>query len=262
MKETTPKDTRTVENTVNDTANDTARVKNNAEDELKKALQEEEKTNPFLLEPRQDALGYRPHLNVMMAPGIPFFLQDAVETSPRGLFNLICDNDDVHSYFDRIADKRISYSGQPEDYPLPYYFPSAIHFKMYQWVVPQSYFYVLRIDVDSHELAPGEAYIVDRSGAERVRDLLSDIFIKKVRVAYVAPSQDAVYLICQGEMKGGYGLQYVKNTIEAEQETMKWDIRRVYEPNGRFREISIKACKWAYLAHDPGVRWNARFNRE
>jgi hypothetical protein len=120
----------------------------------------------------------------------------------------------------------------------------------------------MRIDVGSHELAPGEAYIADRSEAEAWRDFLFVMFPKNVRVAYVAPSQDATYLICQGEMKGGYGLDYVNKVVKDEQETMRWNIHRLYEPHNLCPDISIKACKWAYLAHDKDARWRSFIRRK
>jgi hypothetical protein len=259
MKETTPKDTRTVENTVKHTA----RVKDICPaDELDRRLREEAAKSPFTMEPCQDELLNRAHVNVLMAPGVPSFLQDSVSASPYELCDLIRHHDEVHAYYDRAADSRISYSGQPEDYMLPYVFPTAINFKPYQQVIPQSFFYTMRIDVGSHELAPGEAYIADRSEAEAWRDLLFVMYPKDVRVSYVAPSQDAVYLICQGEMKGGYGLDYVNRIVKDEQETMKWNIRRLYEPHNLCPDITINACKWAYLAHDPDARWRGAIRRE
>jgi hypothetical protein len=78
----------------------------------------------------------------------------------------------------------------------------------------------MRVDVGGINLAPGEKYFIDRGDSESWRDYLFLMFPNHIRIAYVAPSQDAVYLLCQGKLEAGQGRIYVEDQIRKEQDNI------------------------------------------
>jgi hypothetical protein len=244
---------------VDSTLDDTPRVDItpiNSEEELLARLREKGSDSPYVQEPMlDDILCYRPHVNVMLAPSIAPHLQDGVPASPYELRELIETNLEIQEYFEHVCDGKIYYSGKPEGCMMPYFMPTAILFEPWNFVKEQIYFYLMRVDVGGINLAPGEKYFIDRGDSESWRDYLFLMFPNHVRMAYVAPSQDAVYLLCQGKLEAGQGRIYVEDQIRKEQDNMKRLIEAVRIPKKLNEDIQVHACEWGYLAFDPDVKW-------
>jgi hypothetical protein len=227
---------------------------------MKEAMKEVTKApqKPARIEdPVQDALGYRPHANLCLEAGVPVNYQDVLSVSLHKLRQLIASNVDVRNLSERCISRPFAYDGLPESAPMPYFFPTALNVASERGVPPQSYYYALR-------LWTGGGYVLKeplqadtlprRHKAEAWRDLLFDSLPEDVRLAYVAPTQDAVYLVCQGFMNGHPRLSEFERSLRQAQRYMLYRILKML-PEDLATHIQVTDCAWCYLAHDEGARW-------
>jgi hypothetical protein len=142
--------------------------------------------------------------------------------------------------------------------------PTIIHRQAKDEIPPQRYYYAVMVvigdEFDYFNTPP------DRSEAEAWRDRLFTDFPRKVRLAYVAPTHDRVYLICQGyydgnlyektreEADGGYNLSF-QWKAEAEANAMMDAIYYKYRLCGT--RIDVYRSRYCYIGSDPDVRWRA-----
>jgi hypothetical protein len=209
-------------------------------------------------DPVQDALGYRPHANLCLEAGVPVNYQDVLPVSLHELRQLIAEHPDVHNPILRSEGRPFTYFHLPESAPMPYFFPTALNTASeHGGIPPQSYYYALRLWSGSGHVLK-ESSLADavprRKKADAWRDLLFDSFPMDVRLAYVAPTQDAVYLVCQGFMNGHRHLSEFKEDLRQAQLSMLYRILKML-PEELAHQIQVTDCEWCYLAHDEGARW-------
>jgi hypothetical protein len=215
------------------------------------------KPDDTTLDPVQDRLGYRPHANLCLDAGVPVNYQDVLPVSLHELKELIAKHTEVHNLSERCMGRPFAYDGLPESGPMPYFFPTALNVTRAHHIAPQTYFFALR-------LWTGKGYVLKesmrshtqprRSKAEAWRDLIFDSFPDDVRLAYVAPTQDAVYFVCQGYFNGHYRLSDFEHSQREAQRYMLYRILKML-PEEISTTIQLTDCAWCYLAHDEGVRW-------
>jgi hypothetical protein len=208
-------------------------------------------------DPVQDALGYRPHANLCLEAGVPVNYQDVLPVSLHELRQLIAEHPDVQNPILRSEDRPFTYFHLPESAPMPYFFPTALNVAGKHGVPPQSYYYALRLWTGSGHVLKASSLagaVPSRKKAEAWRDLLFESFPHDVRLAYVAPTQDAVYLVCQGYMNGHRHLSEFKRSLWQAQHFMLYRILKMM-PQDLTTHIQVTDCAWCYLAHDKDARW-------
>jgi hypothetical protein len=185
----------------------------------------------------------------MLAPGIPSEYQDAVPASLHDVAELVRRNDSLRHYTRRVMDKPFRYAVAAEANRLPVMYPSPLHYNDSEdYFYPQVYYYAVRVDVNEY----GEPAL-DRSCAENCRDLLFAEFPRHVRLAYVGPTNDCVYLVCQGFYGGSRDLDFFVNCRHRDQDLMAEWIRQ--KRHDRLDCPQIQRCDFCYLSFDPGARW-------
>jgi hypothetical protein len=193
--------------------------------------------------------GYRLHVNLMLAPGIPSEYQDAVPASLHDVAELVRRNDSLRHYTRRVMGKPFRYAVAAEANRLPVIYPSPLHYNDSEdYFYPQVYYYAVRVDVNEY----GEPAL-DRSCAENCRDLLFAEFPRHVRLAYVGPTNDCVYLVCQGFYGGSRDLDFFVNCRHRDQDLMaEWIRQKRHDP---LEYPHVQRCDFCYLSFDPGARW-------
>jgi hypothetical protein len=77
--------------------------------------------------------------------------------------------------------------------------------------------------------------------------------LRHVRLAYVGPTNDCVYLVCQGFYGGSRDLDFFVNCRHRDQDLMAEWIRQ--KRHDRLDCPQIQRCDFCYLSFDPGARW-------
>jgi hypothetical protein len=156
-------------------------------------------------------IGRRPSVNLLMQTGVDESNQDSISANLHELAEIIRKDERVDELSQRIKGECFEYGIDAKWNRLPYANPTIIHRELKDEIPPQVYYYAVMVvmgdEYDYFNTPP------DRSEAEAWRDRLFTDFPRKVRLAYVAPTHDRVYLICQGYYDGNL---YEKTREEAD----------------------------------------------
>jgi hypothetical protein len=206
----------------------------------------------------------RPSVNLLMQPGVDESNQDNISANLHELAEIIRKDERVDELTQRIKGEFFEYGIDAKWNRLPYANPTIIHRELKDEIPPQVYYYAVIVvmgdEYDYFNTPP------DRSEAEAWRDRLFTDFPRKVRLAYVAPTHDRVYLICQGyydgnlyektreEADGGYNTSF-RWRWEEEQQAMMDDI--YYKYRNCATPINAFRARYCYISSDPDARWRA-----
>jgi hypothetical protein len=185
-------------------------------------------------------------------------------TSIYELKDLIAEHTDVKNLSERCVGRPFTYDGLPESGRMPYFFPTALNVADCHYIPAQTYFFALRLWVGEGSVLPEEMQAHTqprRSKAEAWRDMIFESFPEMVRLAYVAPTQDAVYLVCQGYFNGHSRIEEFERAQKEAQRYMLYRILKML-PEELATCIHVTSCTWCYLAHDEGVRWRPFIEQE
>jgi hypothetical protein len=213
-------------------------------------------------------IGRRPSVNILMQPGVDESNQDNISANLHELAEIIRKDERVDELTQRIKGEFFEYGISPKWNHLPYVFQTIIHRQAKDEIPPQRYYYALIVMVGEEEY-DHTVPLPDRSVAEAWRDRLFTDYSRRVRLAYVGPTNDCVYLICQGrydgmvniheewaekEEDGGYNVSF-RRRVTAEERTM------VNSINNRYKDCDIHinaySCPYCYISSDPDARWRA-----
>jgi hypothetical protein len=211
-------------------------------------------SSPHFEEPVENPItGFRPHVNVCLWPNMPPECQDAVAASPHDVALLVSNHPSIEGMQNRANPRTICYYDVFHG-PLPYFFPTQLRMDENQWIPHQTYFYAIRVDLVSRggNIEAWGNHIGPNDAAEW-RDWLFLQFPQKVRLAYVGPTLDCVYIVCQANYGGNYGFNLFRKSMQAEMMYTRSMICKQADNMGA--EWSVQPVYACFLAHDVDVRW-------
>jgi hypothetical protein len=188
----------------------------------------------------------------MLAPGIPSAYQDFESASLFEVAELIRHNYSIRRYSRLMMGKPFSYEVAPENHRVPVMYPSPLYYNDREdYFYPQVYYYAVKVDI--HEKGD-----TARNPAREWRDRLFKEFPQHVRLAYVGPTHDCVYLICQGKYNGSREFEHFLAHRRRDQERTAEYIRQNCHNSQTYTEI--QPCDYCYLSFDAEARWRTFIN--
>jgi hypothetical protein len=177
--------------------------------------------------------------------GIPYLQQRGIDLSLKKVVNLLKQSEDLMYYSGGAAVDAIEYAELPFINPLPYFMTTLPQYDGPRgFFRPQQFFHAVLVMCEDWSLEDAEVW----------RDILFAEMNSVVRLAYVSPTRDGVYLLLENYFEGGRYYEDFRKAVNREEEFVCSLIRRRLR-NLQSQEYVVMPTMWCYIGGDPDARF-------